>query len=190
MKGKYGKIIEKFILKVRYLIVHDPKNEQYDLPKELNKINKRNVSVKSSQRGSIMCGSLEKFLLNKKCEIILVCYKILLNKNIKIINVYLLSEKQTQKLICNFTDLIGQNDLQKLKDYFFSLKKTVSKNQRQRYINLSKKLCKNSVLKINCKLSSSNQRIQCSFTLKKLFEHYSLKKLKKFSGRIIVPKEF
>ena len=75
MKGFNGKRIEKYVLKKYFNVDYDPKNSKYDLPFELNRISRQNVSIKSKKDCTINCGSLENFLSSKNLQFFFFHYK-------------------------------------------------------------------------------------------------------------------
>lgn len=75
MKGFNGKRIETYILKKYFNVDYYKKNSKYDLPFELNRISRQNVSIKSKKDCTINCGSLENFLSSKNLQLFFFHYK-------------------------------------------------------------------------------------------------------------------
>lgn len=172
MKGKNGKIIEKFILKDYFDVEINPNSEVYDLPYTLNKLTNKNVSIKSTSSNTISCSDVFNFLGSDNLELFIVCY-IKTNSGIKIKKCYVFLN--TVLLFKKLNLEVDKVLLFKLKNYVYNLSYPFTKEQRLFAINLARTIDSKSLLTINVKLSSTNKRIQCSLSLEKLIVLYSYK---------------
>jgi hypothetical protein len=162
-KGYYGIIIEKYILECFYGVTTRPLNQKYDLNASLNTKSGCNVSIKSSKDHLVSCASISNFLSTENREMWYVHYKVIVSNKTISLTIYFLNSKLVDNLILevNFNEI----KLNELKIYFMSLnKKNITSFSRANYIKLSRDIDKNSLFTVNCKLSSTNQRIHISFS--------------------------
>ncbi len=179
-KGKYGKKLEKWILKERYNVNYEPNNNIYDLALKFNKLTRRNVSIKSTKSNFIYCGDIFNFLNSSLLELIVIKYTTPINSLVYIKHIYLF-ENLDKFLI----DLLLNLDLQKLHklfNYIKRLKYPFSKKQRNYAHKLAKLVIKKDLcnFRVNCKLSSTNKRIQCSLKLDLLIKDLNPKIIYKY----------
>jgi len=181
-KGFYGILLQKLVLKQRYNIDHNPKNSGYDLTSSLNKLTHKNVSIKSSQSNIIFCSDIFNFLSSVSLELIVIQYKISNINHVKKLIIkkgYLFNDLDS--FFKHINNLINLIKLKELHIYIKSLSYPYSNEQRI----LCHKMAKTVIsinnpygFRINCKLSSSNKRIQCSISLKKISKLIKFKTIK------------
>lgn len=163
-KGEIGLLIEKQILKKLYNSNYCPKNNKYDLHKENNYFNGKNVSIKASKTNTIYCGDVFNFISSVSLDFIIISYKLISNK-LKIINTYLFSE--LDEFFIQLNNNINFSELEKLRCYLKTIKHPFSDGEKKKCYAVSNLIVKNKLygFSINLKLSRSNKRIQCSLKL-------------------------
>jgi len=165
-KGRIGFILEKYFLKLYYGVDFNFKqNRRYDLPCNLNFNSYKNVSIKASTTDTVMCGDIFNFLSSKNLEMLIIFY-IVKNDEILVSRVFLI--KNTELLFIYFNLRMKHLVLLTLYSYIRDLTPPYTPCKRYFYKFISKCLNTNNILKVNCKVSSTNKRIHCSFSFKNL----------------------
>jgi hypothetical protein len=171
-KGKIGKMFEAYVLLKRYEVTCNPYKSRYDLEKRKNRITGRNVSIKATKSNTFSCSDALNFLNSKELELIVINYKFCVNNNKAVIKQCYLFDN----LDNFFIRLHLSVDLKKLDEcryYVKSLRYPFSKEERDHAHKLGKKVLKKDFcgFRINCRLSSTNQRVQCSLKLDRLLKN-------------------
>ena len=148
--------------------------DKYDIRKEHNRINQKNVSIKTSASLRIDCGDIIRFLNSENMELILVVYKQINDIKIAIKTVLFNFDDFKAILHRDIESLCGESYeewFQKVKDYDSSVKLIpYGKCEDKSYKTDKKPLCdKIKYFNIAPKVDSKKQRrVQCSIDLSKI----------------------
>ena len=169
---KHGFLWEE-ILKKNIFQIKDKINytSKYDIPSDFNKINNKNISIKSSNCNTICCGDPFRYIndKNENLETIIILYKQEDNKKVlkriiilnTIIIIKLLNEISLEKLL-------------KLNNYIKNIKKNIkiTNEIRGEYMKFTKEL-NTDLLNLNPKVDSKTQRrLQFTIKIDKIIKEY------------------
>ena len=178
----HGKSWEKDIQKNIYDIVKEYKNTQkYDIPKEDNKLHKKNVSIKTSSSMSMDMADIKRLLKSENLDVVCVIYKQNTPTTKEAIKTIVFDFDEFMKTLiedlekCNYTLDGWLKDIDDYIQYVKSLPKEYynkSKNipaKEKEHLIKKKKLCKDlKYFNIAPKIDSKQQRVQCSINLNKM----------------------
>lgn len=166
-KGKLGYIFENKVLSLRYGSHYASGNQKYDLPANNNFLSNKNVSIKSSKNNTIYCGDVFNFIQSQALELIFIKYSVI-NNQVLVLKFNLLNN--LDEFFLNLNKSIDLEKLTKLKFFVKELKYPFTKSQKFECHKMARLVLKSSYcgFKIQCRLSSSNKRIQCVLNAPKL----------------------
>ena len=170
-KGRYGLLIQNYILTQRYGIsCPQQPNGAYDLTSKLNIVSSRNVSIKASKTNTIYCSSVFNFLNSINLELVVVNYKVVSEGKVLVKEYYFFSNLDL--FFVNLSKTINFTKLSELVVFLETIKAPFSKEERIQAHHLAKlvSLEEYSGFKVAVKLSSTNKRLQCTLKLTKLCE--------------------
>jgi hypothetical protein len=166
-KGAPGIMLQKVVLKLRYVVEIDPKNSAYDLPALLNTVTGKNVSIKCTKGFTLCCTSIFNFLGSKNLELVAIQY--LLNTGVPFIY---------KSYIFNDLDIFFRGLNPSINPFLLDELQVFLKNLKYPFSDADRAICKEMAksvvtrnycnFKVACKLSRGNKRIQCTIALDQL----------------------
>jgi hypothetical protein len=184
----HGKAFEVDIQKRCFVMTDEeirtyPSNAIYDIRKEHNRINKRNISIKVSGGMNIDCGDIKRFLTSEDMDIICVIYKQEGSIKISVKTIVFKFEDFIKILktdVVKFCGISYDEWLQKVIEYdtyvkvlpkeYYPSSKLIPQKDRE-HLNKKAPLCsKIRYFNIAPKIDNDQQRVQCTINLNQIKE--------------------
>ena len=178
----HGKAWEIDIQKKIYLIDKKYNNTQkYDIPAEDNVLHKKNVSIKASGGMGLCMSDIRRMLKSENMDVVCIIWKQITPKIKEAIKTVVFDFDEFKETLikdlkkCNYTP---EEWLKKIDDYdnyvknlpkeYYPNSKKLPQKEKEHLIK-KKSLCEGlKYFKVNPKIDSKQQRVQCSINLNKL----------------------